>query len=159
MLVLLCVLRRNGRSTSTKLARPTTDPFHKSKPLNPPLSSIRDTVILISPDRETPLLPTDAGMRRSSESRYSQDSDHNRDVNPKSGLRISVPQLPTIDLSPSLLALSPYTLESESKSKYSASSLSPPPPAPSRSFIYDDHGNVLSSGRMPSVMGSFAGSD
>ncbi|PIL28575.1 hypothetical protein GSI_08616 [Ganoderma sinense ZZ0214-1] len=156
MLVLLCLLRRNGRSSSTKLsARPMTDPFSKSKHPSPSPSSIRDTVILISPDREA---------RRSSESHYSQDS-HRRGttgIHPKSGLRVSVPQLPAIDLSPSLLALSesPYSLESEYKSKYGASNLSPPPPpAPSRSYLYEGSGDVPSGGRMPSVIGGFAGSD
>ncbi|KAM5546318.1 hypothetical protein V8D89_000444 [Ganoderma adspersum] len=169
MLVLLCVLRRSGRSASTKLARPMADSSPTSKNPNPSRSSIRDTVILISPDRETPPASVGVTTRRSSDSQYSQYSRHSTSDKIKPRLSLSIPQLPAIDLSPPLLALSPYSLESEYRPR--AYALSPPPPsAPSRSYMYSGSesadawrastGRSVSSERIPSVrvIGSF-GSD
>ncbi|KAM5545328.1 hypothetical protein V8D89_000941 [Ganoderma adspersum] len=172
MLVLLYLLRRNGRSASTKPARPMTDPFPTSKNSNPSSSSIRDTVILISPDRETRPASIDAAVPRSSDSHYSQDSSSTCPRPPSPFLPSSHFFPSEYSLIPPLLVPSPSSLAvAESESRQRALNLSPPPPpAPSRSYMYRDAGSAdawrgVPSERVPLASvsaigtGSFAGSD
>ncbi|KAI1782992.1 hypothetical protein LXA43DRAFT_1103138 [Ganoderma leucocontextum] len=162
MLLILCVLQRNRRSASTNPARLLTDSFPESKNPNPSPSSIRDTVILISPDREKQPVSVGAEMRRSSESHYSQYSRHGGHPG-DDRLSVSVPQLPVIILSPPLL--SPSSSEFESQ-RWQRSDMSPPG-TPAHAYTHTaENGDArqtsvrsFSSSRIPSVIGSFAGSD